>query len=126
MCRKLKVKNESLSTEDQITEVKHDIPVPNWSSLSGGSVMMDSHSLEAGSICLNSFMKDEENEEENVVTIPTHLNKQQRKQYIKEREAQKQDEKNKMREESVLYGVAANMLDLKTGGSRCMGVGWQL
>jgi len=99
--RKLKVRRslEASVGDSGVVEVRHDTPVSAWRNLwRGGPVMMDAHTLEAGQCA--------------VALRPLH------------------DKKGggggggwvASADESRLFGVAAGMLDLKSGGSRCLAV----
>jgi hypothetical protein len=90
------VRRDPANAAAGIVEVRHDTPVPTWRNLvRGGLVMMDAHSLEAGTL---------------------HLT-------FKPAGSQAGEPARWLAEASrnQLYAVAATMMDLKQGGCRCVG-----
>jgi len=95
---KVKVYDEA-NHDDPISEVTHTARIPKWVGLYDEPMMMDAHSLEAGSMHLNTLLHSE--------------NSKTAKKKKRKMEQEVTDTK--------LYAVATSMLDLRKG-SRCMGV----
>jgi hypothetical protein len=113
--RKLKVRRDPSNVAAGIVEVKHNTPVPSWRNLiRGGAVMMDAHSLEAGTVHL-------------ALTAKAPGNPHKKKKSGKASGGTQPKEGDAMRtyvevSHDELYAVAATMMDLSKGGCRCVGV----
>ena len=96
-----------------IVEVKHNTPVPSWRNLlRGGAVMMDAHSLEAGTVHLTLKAKAPGNNKKKSGIGANGTQPEGGDAACTYVEASHDE----------LYAVAATMMDLSKGGCRCVGV----
>ena len=110
--RKLKVRRDPSNVAAGIVEVKHNTPVPSWRNLlRGGAVMMDAHSLEAGTVhlALKAKASGKNTKKSGKGADVSHSDGNDVRTFVEVSKDQ-------------LYAVAATMMDLRQGGCRCLGV----